>query len=113
VKASIFTSHIYGAERVCLDKKAEAKAVEIILIIAVGSLVKTPQKPARDSADIATMQGEGLWLTPAKPAGGDLGGLFVRDLSGYLGASNQAKGAAENRRAKDDPGTLGATCPLS
>ena len=59
------------------------------------------------------MQGEGLWLTPAKPAGGDLGGLFVRDLSGYLGASNQAKGAAENRRAKDDPGTLGATCPLS
>jgi len=61
VKASIFTSHIYGAERVCLDKKAGAKALEIIVIIAVGSLVKIPLKPRSGLADIATMQGEGLW----------------------------------------------------
>ena len=67
-------------------------------IIAVGSLVENLTKFALNSADIATMQGEGLWLTPAKPAGGDLGGLFVRDLSGYLGASNQARSRRKSTR---------------
>src|SRR6266567_7430560 len=39
-------------------EKTGAKAIEIIAIIAVGSRAKTSLKPAWDSADIATQQGE-------------------------------------------------------
>jgi hypothetical protein len=51
VNASIFTSRISGVARVRLEKKTGAKAIEIIAIIAVGSIVKTSLTPARDSDD--------------------------------------------------------------
>jgi hypothetical protein len=40
-----------GVARVRLEKKTGAKAIENMAIIAVGSLVKTSLKPARDSDD--------------------------------------------------------------
>ena len=43
------------------SERTGAKAVENIVIIAVGSLIKIPLKPRSGLADIATMQGEGLW----------------------------------------------------
>jgi hypothetical protein len=46
-----------GVARVRLEEKTGAKAIEIIAIIAVGSLVKTSLKPARDSDDKIRLQG--------------------------------------------------------
>jgi len=53
VKASNLYFAQLGCRAFCPEEKTGAKAIEIIAIIAVGSRVKTPLKPAGDSADIA------------------------------------------------------------